>query len=112
MWDPDCFGHREPIADLLGHPLLKVGVDWAVDFVRPDGLFWPWGDALPAGVPFGALTGPLHHAGAAWGFAAHPFLSWTADLCVETLPTTPHTPAGCARRRTAARPHRPPWTNG
>lgn len=84
-WHPGCVDHLTPVSDLLQHPLLLAGITWAVDFLRPDGLFWPWGDALPAGFPFGALAGPLHHAGAAWAFDKFPFASWTADLGVETL---------------------------
>ncbi len=84
-WQPQCQDHTEPVADLLADPLLSASVRWTAAFLRPDGLLWPWGDALPAGFPFGALAGPLQIPEAAWAFAQHPFAGWTADLSVETL---------------------------
>ena len=84
-WQPLCEDHTEPVADLLDDPLLSASVRWTAAFLRPDGLLWPWGDAVPAGFPFGALAGPLQIPEAAWAFAQHSFASWTADLWVETL---------------------------
>lgn len=84
-WQPQCQDRSEPIADLLTDPLLSASVRWTAAFLRPDGLLWPWGDALPAGFPFGALAGPLQIPEAAWAFVQHPFAAWTADLSVETL---------------------------